>query len=88
VGLVVRVLPQEHPVLVELARPAPCRWSGLNYKDERDAGLKWLADYGDPYLLSASTADGRVGIDFGVYGVPETFVIDRQGVIRTSTSAR
>jgi cytochrome c biogenesis protein CcmG/thiol:disulfide interchange protein DsbE len=55
---------------------------GLQYKDEPDAGLKWLAEHGNPYVLSAQDRDGRVGIDFGVYGVPETFVIDRQGIIR------
>ena len=55
---------------------------GLDYKDKREDGLGWLRDRGDPYTATAFDADGRVGIDFGVYGVPETFVIDRQGVIR------
>ncbi len=55
---------------------------GLNYKDKRTDGLAWLAKLGNPYQVSAFDADGRVGIDFGVYGVPETFVIDKQGVIR------
>jgi len=55
---------------------------GLNYKDEPAAGLKWLADFGNPYTASLADRDGRVGIDFGVYGVPETFVIDGKGVIR------
>ena len=55
---------------------------GLNYKDKRPAGQKWLADFGNPYTASLSDLDGRVGIDFGVYGVPETFIIDRQGVVR------
>ncbi|MGV2481089.1 UNVERIFIED_CONTAM: redoxin domain-containing protein, partial [Salmonella enterica subsp. enterica serovar Weltevreden] len=55
---------------------------GLHYKDERDAGLKWLAEHGDPYLLSAHDRDGRVAIDFGVYGTPETFIVDKTGVIR------
>ena len=48
----------------------------------RDEGKQWLAKFGDPYALSAFDVDGKVGIDYGVYGVPETFVIDRQGVIR------
>lgn len=55
---------------------------GLNYKDKREDGVNWLAQFGNPYVTSAFDNDGRVGIDFGVYGVPETFVIDRQGVIR------
>ena len=73
---------EEHPVLVDYARRSPVPIYGLNYKDQRDAGLKWLARLGNPYTASLVDADGRVGIDFGVYGVPETFVIDRQGVIR------
>ena len=55
---------------------------GLNYKDQSAAGQKWLADFGNPYTASISDFDGRVGIDYGVYGVPETFIIDRQGVVR------
>jgi len=55
---------------------------GLNYKDKNDAGLAWLAQNGDPYRLSVVDADGRVGIDWGVYGVPETFVVDKAGMIR------
>ncbi len=55
---------------------------GLDYKDEREAGLDWLKRLGNPYALSAFDADGKVGIEWGVYGVPETFVIDKQGVIR------
>ena len=74
---------QEHPLLVELSKKqGGVPIIGLNYKDRRDDGLKWLARFGDPYALSAYDADGRVGIDYGVYGVPETFVIDKQGVIR------
>jgi cytochrome c biogenesis protein CcmG/thiol:disulfide interchange protein DsbE len=55
---------------------------GLNYKDRREDGVQWLQRFGDPYLLSAWDIDGRVGIDYGVYGAPETFVIDKQGVVR------
>jgi cytochrome c biogenesis protein CcmG/thiol:disulfide interchange protein DsbE len=73
---------QEHPVLLDLARRGAVPVIGLDYKDERDAGLQWLREQGDPYLLSAYDRDGRVGIDFGVYGVPETFVIDKNGIIR------
>ena len=73
---------QEHPLLVELSRRNLVPIYGLNYKDGRDNALKWLAKHGNPYTLSAMDADGRVGIDYGVYGVPETYVIDRNGVIR------
>ena len=55
---------------------------GLNYKDQRADATKWLGQHGDPYLLSVWDIDGRVGIDYGVYGAPETFVIDKQGIIR------
>jgi cytochrome c biogenesis protein CcmG/thiol:disulfide interchange protein DsbE len=72
----------EHPLLVELAKANLVPVIGLNYKDKRDDGLAWLAERGDPYKASIVDADGRVGIDFGVYGVPETFVIDKAGVIR------
>lgn len=72
----------EHPLLVEWAREGAVPIYGLDYKDNREDGLTWLRDRGNPYTAVASDADGRVGIDFGVYGVPETFVIDRQGVIR------
>jgi cytochrome c biogenesis protein CcmG/thiol:disulfide interchange protein DsbE len=73
---------EEHPLLVEFARQKLLPIYGLNYKDERLAGLKWLAGFGNPYDASLFDQDGRVGIDWGVYGVPETFIIDRQGVIR------
>ncbi len=73
---------EEHPLLVELGKTKVVPIIGLNYKDEPAAGLKWLGQNGDPYDLSVVDRDGRVGIDYGVYGVPETFVIDKQGVIR------
>jgi cytochrome c biogenesis protein CcmG/thiol:disulfide interchange protein DsbE len=72
----------EHPLLVELAKSKVVSIHGLNYKDKRDDALAWLKQFGDPYNLSISDSDGRVGIDYGVYGVPETFVIDKAGVIR------
>jgi len=72
----------EHPLLVELSKAKVVPIVGLNYKDRRDLGLQWLAQHGDPYDVSVVDADGRVGIDWGVYGVPETFVVDKQGVIR------
>jgi cytochrome c biogenesis protein CcmG, thiol:disulfide interchange protein DsbE len=72
----------EHPVLMDLARAGTVPVIGLDYKDTRTNGLKFLSRHGDPYRLSAFDADGRVGIDYGVYGVPETFIIDTNGVIR------
>ncbi len=73
---------QEHPLLVDLAKSGTVPIYGLNYKDKRDDALGWLTQFGDPYLASASDTRGHVGIDLGVYGVPETFVIDKAGVIR------
>ena len=72
----------EHPLLVDMSKKNQVPIVGLNYKDTRDAGLKWLDKLGNPYVLSAYDVEGKVGIDYGVYGVPETFVIDKQGVIR------
>ena len=72
----------EHPLLVDMSRRGIVPIVGLNYKDKRDEGMQWLAKLGDPYALSAFDVDGKVGIDYGVYGVPETFVIDKDGVIR------
>jgi cytochrome c biogenesis protein CcmG/thiol:disulfide interchange protein DsbE len=71
----------EHPVLLDLARRG-VRIVGLDWKDDRDAARAWLAELGDPYQVVAFDAAGGVGIDFGVYGAPETFVVDRKGVIR------
>jgi len=72
----------EHPTLVSFAKTGTVTIVGLNYKDTRPEGLGWLARFGDPYAMSLFDEKGRVGIDFGVYGVPETFVIDKQGVVR------
>lgn len=73
---------QEHPLLVELARTSGVPIYGLDYKDKREDAVVWLRDRGNPYVSTAFDGDGRVGIDYGVYGVPETFVIDRSGIIR------
>lgn len=73
---------EEHPILVEFAKTGTTPLIGLNYKDKREDGQRWLARFGNPYLLSAFDGDGRVGIDYGVYGVPETYLIDKAGVIR------
>lgn len=71
----------EHPLLMELKQKGAVPIHGLNYKDKPDDAEKWLAELGDPYLRTGADINGRVGIDWGVYGVPETFVIDRQGRI-------
>lgn len=73
---------QEHPVLVAYARAGGVPVYGLNYKDKREDGLRWLAQFGNPYVDTLFDNDGRIGINYGVYGVPETFIIDRAGVIR------
>lgn len=72
----------EHPVITDLAKSGVVPIVGLNYKDVRGGALEWLRRHGDPYLFSVSDKEGRVGIDYGVYGVPETFVIDKTGIVR------
>ena len=72
----------EHEVLLKLARSGKVKLYGLNYKDQRAKAQRWLLQLGNPYVANAYDADGRTGIDWGVYGAPETFVIDRQGIIR------
>jgi cytochrome c biogenesis protein CcmG/thiol:disulfide interchange protein DsbE len=72
----------EHPLLVQLANTGIVPVYGLNYKDERSTALQWLKQFGDPYTISVVDPEGRVGIDYGVYGVPETYVIDKKGIIR------
>jgi len=72
----------EHPLLVQLAAQKMVPVIGLDYKDQPADGRAWLTQRGDPYTTSLVDLDGRTGIDYGVYGVPETFVIDKNGVIR------
>jgi cytochrome c biogenesis protein CcmG, thiol:disulfide interchange protein DsbE len=72
----------EHPVLNEFAKQQAVIIVGLNYKDDPDAAKQWLATLGNPYNDSVMDTDGRIGIDWGVYGVPETFVMDKQGIVR------
>jgi len=72
----------EHPLLLDYARSNSVPIYGLNYKDKREDALAWLNELGDPYVLSASDTNGLVGIDYGVYGAPETYLIDRNGIIR------
>ena len=71
----------EHPLLTELGRQGVVAIHGLNYKDRPQDAAEWLDRYGDPYTRTGADIDGRVGIEFGVYGVPETFVVDKNGVI-------
>jgi cytochrome c biogenesis protein CcmG, thiol:disulfide interchange protein DsbE len=72
----------EHPILNQFAKQQAAIIVGLNYKDDPEAAKGWLATLGNPYNDSVMDADGRIGIDWGVYGVPETFVIDKQGIVR------
>ena len=72
----------EHPLLLQYARTGTVPIYGLNYRDKREDALAWLGELGDPYVLSASDLDARVGMDYGVYGAPESYLIDRNGVIR------
>ena len=71
----------EHPILMRLAEQGTVPVHGLNYKDDPDAALGWLARFGDPYDRIGADRQGRVGIDFGVYGVPESFVVDGNGTV-------
>ncbi len=71
----------EHPLLMELKKSGVLTVHGLNYKDEPAAARAWLRRFGDPYSRVGADRNGRVGIDFGVYGVPESFLIDREGRI-------
>lgn len=72
----------EHEVVKRLVAKNIVPVYGLNYKDERTDAIEWLNRYGDPYVASLADREGDVGIDWGVYGVPETFVIDKDGIVR------
>ena len=73
---------QEHSALVYLASKLQVPIYGLNYKDDRASAINWLKQYGDPYVANIYDENGRIGIDFGVYGAPETFLIDSNGLIQ------
>ncbi len=73
---------EEHPFLMELAKTGDVNLSGINYKDKPDKVTKWLNELGDPFDRIGADHDGRVSIDWGVYGVPETFIVDGTGEIR------
>ena len=72
----------EHQTLVQFNRQQLLPIVGLNYKDESDAAKQWLESLGNPYLVNAFDENGRVAIDWGVYGAPETYIIDKQGIVR------
>ncbi len=72
---------EEHPILMQMERERLVPVHGLDYKDRPEDAQKWLDDMGDPYIRTGADIDGRVAIDWGVYGVPETFVVDREGRI-------
>ncbi len=72
----------EHPIIVNFARSNTVPVLGFNYKDRPQAAAQWLDRHGDPYSQVVLDIDGRIGLDYGVYGVPETFLIDREGFIR------
>ena len=72
---------EEHPLLVSLAKTGFVPVVGLDYKDTRDEAQQWLTQGGNPYMATVMDVDGRVGINYGVYGVPETYVIDKKGII-------
>ena len=73
---------EEHPVLVELSKQGGLPIYGLNWKDGHEDAVAWLARFGNPYAAVGVDRDGKVAIDFGVYGAPETYLVDRKGIIR------
>ena len=72
---------QEHPVLMEIARRNVVPIVGIDWKDDLQAAQQWLRDAGNPYAVTAFDAEGRVSIDWGAYGAPETFLIDARGTV-------
>lgn len=73
---------EEHPVLMAMEKTGQIATYGLDYKDTDAEAHAVLKEHGNPYKVVATDADGKIGIDYGVYGVPETYVIDKAGVIR------
>jgi cytochrome c biogenesis protein CcmG/thiol:disulfide interchange protein DsbE len=73
---------EEHPILVKYSKTGTVPIYGVDYKDDRAAAMQLLAEEGDPYTITASDPEGRTSIDYGVYGAPESYLIDKQGVIR------
>lgn len=73
---------EEHPVLTRFAETKRVRVVGYNWKDERDDALRWLDQFGNPYWLVLSDPDSRYALDWGIYGAPETFLVDARGIVR------
>jgi len=72
----------EHPYLLDIAKNKGITLYGINYKDDKTMAKQWLAKLGNPYKMTLFDNEGKLGLDLGVYGAPETFVIDHQGIIR------
>ncbi|HSN70746.1 MAG TPA: DsbE family thiol:disulfide interchange protein [Steroidobacteraceae bacterium] len=72
---------EEHPALLAIERQGLVPLVGLNWKDDTDLARRWLRDLGDPYVATAVDQEGRVAIDWGVYGAPETFLVDANGIV-------
>jgi len=73
---------EEHPIISELARSGKVRVIGYNYKDEASAATAWLKQFGNPYETILFDEEGRAALDWGIYGAPETFLIDAKGIVR------
>jgi cytochrome c biogenesis protein CcmG/thiol:disulfide interchange protein DsbE len=72
----------EHPVITELAQSGRIKVIGYDYKDEPEDALRWLEQFGNPYALVIADRDGRAAFDWGIYGAPESFLVDAQGIVR------
>ncbi|MCR6628138.1 MAG: DsbE family thiol:disulfide interchange protein [Pseudoxanthomonas sp.] len=72
----------EHPILTKFALTKRVRFIGYNLKDEREDALRWLEQFGNPYMMVVADLEGRTAIDWGIYGAPETFLVDGNGIIR------
>lgn len=72
----------EHPILTKFALTKRVRFIGYNLKDEREDALRWLEQFGNPYMMVVADLEGRTAIDWGIYGAPETFLVDSNGIIR------
>jgi cytochrome c biogenesis protein CcmG/thiol:disulfide interchange protein DsbE len=73
---------EEHPVVAELAKRGIVKVIGYDYHDDPEDAQRWLAQFGDPYALVVSDVEGRTALDWGIYGAPETYLVDAQGIVR------
>lgn len=73
---------EEHPLVTQLAKRNLVRVVGFNYRDDADDAKRWIAHFGNPYFLILTDADGRNAIDWGIYGAPETYLVDAAGIVR------